>query len=240
MYGRRFYREWVTTTRLTSFTATYKKSDLYILAESDLSKDACARLKTLYTQIEDYLVQDPAFQKSLLPCPVRPDAPRIIQRMHHAALCAGVGPMASVAGAVAEELGGYLLRHSGEIIIENGGDLFISARHDITVGIYAGEKAGVREVRIKIKKPFMPCGVSTSSGSIGHSLSFGVADAVTIVARSAAVADAVATSVANKVKAESDIEGALRFAQTFDSVIGAVVIIGQKAGFCGTIELVSD
>jgi len=83
----------------------------------------------------------------------------------------------------------------------------------------------------------MPCGIATSSGAIGHSLSFGRADAVTVIAGSAAVADAVATRIANRIKTHADLEAALRFAQGFDYVIGCVVIIGQKVGFCGTIEL---
>jgi len=157
--------------------------------------------------------------------------------MCEAAKKADVGPMAAVAGAIAELTGYELLKYSKEVVIENGGDIFIKTDSVRKIGIYAGNSPLSQKLALKIQPEQTPAGVCTSSGTVGHSLSFGKADAVVIAARDAFLADAVATSTANKVKTPRDIEFALNYASTIDGVFGAVIIIEDKIGAWGEIEL---
>jgi hypothetical protein len=82
-----------------------------------------------------------------------------------------------------------------------------------------------------------PLGVCTSSGTVGHSLSFGKADAVCILSKSAALADAVATAVGNVVKEKKDIEYGLELAREIEGVLGVLIIVGEKMGVWGNVTL---
>jgi ApbE superfamily uncharacterized protein (UPF0280 family) len=146
--------------------------------------------------------------------------------------------MAAVAGAIAEMVGMELLQYSDEVIVENGGDIFIKTNVPRKVGIYAGNSPLSGKIAIKIYPEETPAGICTSSGTVGHSLSFGKADAVVVVSRDAFLADAVATAVGNRVKNPSGIKDAVDFAAGIDSVEGVLVIIGDKLGAWGKIELV--
>ena len=110
--------------------------------------------------------------------------------MIFAAQAAGVGPMAAVAGALAEQVGQRLLKSTSEVIIENGGDIFIGARQILTVGVYAGGSPLSLKLGLRIDPAKGIRGICTSSGTVGHSLSFGKADAVCVLSDSCALADA--------------------------------------------------
>jgi hypothetical protein len=146
--------------------------------------------------------------------------------------------MAAVAGAIAEFVGKELLKYSGQLIIENGGDIFIKTDKERTIMIYAGDSPLSNKVFIKIKPEDMPAGVCTSSGTVGHSLSFGKADACVIIAQSAVLADAVATAACNRIKEKKDIAPSLEFAISIKGVRGAIAILGKNLGSMGNVELV--
>jgi ApbE superfamily uncharacterized protein (UPF0280 family) len=145
--------------------------------------------------------------------------------------------MASVAGALAEQVGTELLDHTTQVIVENGGDIFLKVSRDITVGIYAGNSPLSNKLAVKIPFASTPLGVCTSSGTVGHSLSFGRADAVTVIAGSAALADATATSIGNRVKVAGDIEHGLDIVQHIEGIAGALIIVDDKFGVWGDIEI---
>ena len=84
----------------------------------------------------------------------------------------------------------------------------------------------------------MPRAVCTSSGTIGHSLSLGVADAVCVVSESCPLADAAATAIGNRVEGAGDIQGAIDWGRGISGVDGIVVVIGDKMGAWGGVELV--
>jgi hypothetical protein len=130
-------------------------------------------------------------------------------------------------------------RGTGEVVVENGGDIFIKVLEPITVGIYAGSSPLSLKVGLKIR----PCegytSVCTSSGTVGHSLSFGKADAVCVVSSSCSLADAVATATGNRVKSKKDISRGIEFAKEIPGVAGVVVILGGELGVWGDVELVS-
>ncbi|MCA1989441.1 MAG: hypothetical protein LDL07_09915, partial [Desulfarculus sp.] len=84
----------------------------------------------------------------------------------------------------------------------------------------------------------MPLAVCTSSGTVGHSLSLGRADAATILAKDAALADAAATALGNRVRTAADLATALDWAQGVPGVLGALVIKGSQLAAWGEVELV--
>ena len=163
--------------------------------------------------------------------------PYIVERMCDAAQKANVGPMAAVAGAFSELVGLKLLEHSKEVIVENGGDLFIKSDSIRKIGIYAGKSPLSGKIALEIKPENTPIGVCTSSGTVGHSLSFGRADAVVIVSKDTFLADAAATATGNMVKDAEDIEKAISFASSINGVIGVLIISGDKMGMWGDIKL---
>jgi ApbE superfamily uncharacterized protein (UPF0280 family) len=236
MNHNRFYRNWVSSD-LVNFTVREEETDIFISAEKNLKKEARESIRARRTEIIDYIKDNPRFEKSLEPLSRDEKAPKIVQAMLCAAEATNVGPMAAVAGAVSEFVGKALLKFTKEIILENGGDIFIKTNIERKISVYAGESSLSGKIGIKIRPGSLPIGVCTSSGTVGHSLSFGKADAACVVARDTALADACATATCNKVKNADDIEAALNFAKSIEGIIGAVVIYGDRVGSIGDIEL---
>jgi uncharacterized protein len=149
-----------------------------------------------------------------------------------------VGPMAAVAGAVAEQVGRGLLALSDEVIVENGGDIFLQTADPATVAIFAGDSPLSLRIGIRTGGGNDPIAVCTSSGTVGHSLSFGHADAVCVTSRSAALADAAATAVGNRVGCRRDIPAGIELARRIAGVLGVVIVVGDKMGVWGAGEVV--
>ncbi len=233
---RELYRRWVTHDELAAFQVTVEETDLLIRARTDLSGPAGDAVRACRTQIEDYMRGDPDFATTLEPCDVT-DAPDIVRKMADAGRAAGVGPMAAVAGAVAQFVGEELRAHSPEVIVENGGDLYIAVAKQIRVGMYAGESPFTGKLALLVAPEKTPMGMCTSSGTIGHSLSFGKADAVTVVSRSAATADAYATAYANRVTTPADVDAVLALGEAAPDVLGILIVIGTTLGSWGDITL---
>jgi hypothetical protein len=222
-YQPRTYRHWIEGKDLVAFNVTVKETDLYIRATSN--------------QLEQYIEKVPEFQTSLKPLAIPANAPRIVIDMLEAGQTANVGPMAAVAGAIAEYVGKELLEFSPEIIVENGGDIFLKIKHKKVVGIYAGDSPLTGKLGLEIHPKDTPLGICTSSGMVGHSLSFGKADAVVVIAGSATLADAAATAICNQVKKPDDINGAIETGKNIDGLKGIVIILGSNIGVWGDIKL---
>ncbi|MCX6009595.1 MAG: UPF0280 family protein, partial [Chloroflexi bacterium] len=173
------------------------------------------------------------------PCSVDEDAPVIVREMAQAARIAGVGPMAAVAGAIAEAVGKDLLVCTPQVIVENGGDIFMKLSRTRLIGVYAGGSPFTGKIALEISPEETPLGVCTSSGTVGHSLSFGAVDAVIALSRSAALADAAATAIGNRVKTADDIDVAIEQAQAIDGLVGVVIIKDDRMGMRGSVKLVS-
>jgi len=237
-YVDRNYRDFSARAALTAFSVQWKETDLYIRAQRDLSREAMEAVLLCRGVIEAYIRSHPAFQSSLEPLPPDPGAPPLIRAMLDAAVKARVGPMAGVAGAVAEQVGRALMAHTGEVIVENGGDIFLCAERPVTVSIFSGASPLCGKVGIRIRPGDMPCGVCTSSGTVGPSLSFGSADAVTVRAASTILADGVATALGNRISRPDDIEPVLESATVLEGVQGAVAILGDRIGIWGDVDIV--
>ncbi|MCX6004201.1 MAG: UPF0280 family protein [Chloroflexi bacterium] len=238
MYDQRTYRHSIKDSDLVSFTVTVKETDLYIRAGSDLTNEALDAVKACRGPLEDYISRHPLFLHSLEPVEVKKDAPEIVKVMAEAAKTAGVGPMATVAGAVAELVGKRLLAYSPEIIVENGGDIFMKISKKRRIGIFAGKSVFSGKLALEIEPESTPLGICTSSGTVGPSLSLGLADAAIILAPSAALADAAATAVGNCVKSGDDINYALKLGQNIKGINGIGIIVGEKMGAWGDVKLV--
>ncbi|MEL7561818.1 UPF0280 family protein [Dehalogenimonas sp. 4OHTPN] len=237
-YQPRFYRGQHSSPDLISFSVCIKETNLFIAARCNLERKAYRSVQKHRQTIEQYIACHPEFLTSLAPVEVEPGEPPIICDMAEAALKAGVGPMAAVAGAIAEAVGRDLLEHSSDIIIENGGDLFIKTTRERVVGIHAGDSLFSGKLGLTIRPTETPCGICTSSGTLGHSLSFGKADAVTIVSASASLADAAATACCNRIQSPEDISTALSAARGIEGVSGVIIVIADRIGAAGDVRLV--
>jgi hypothetical protein len=237
MYEERTYRDLVKTDDLVKFEVIVKETDLLIRADKDLSKETRESVLRYRRQLETYIAMNPEFEKSLVP--LRDDAhvPEIIQQMIRTSRLANVGPMAAVAGAMAELVSKDLLKLSKEVIVENGGDIYLATSKERIIGIYAGDSPFSLKLGIVVSPEETPLGVCTSSGTVGHSLSFGKADAVCILSKSGALADAAATSVGNIVQGKNDIELGLERGKEIEGVLGMLIIVGEKIGLWGSVKL---
>jgi hypothetical protein len=238
MYEERIYRNTVRTDDLTNFEVIVKETDLLVRAERDLSRETRESILKYRHQLETYIAVHPEFVRSLMPLNEDPYAPEMVKEMIRVSTLANVGPMASVAGAMAESVSKDLLEMSKEVIVENGGDIYLATSKERTIGIYAGSSPLSFKLGIAISPEDSPLGICTSSGTVGPSLSFGKADAVCILSKSAALADAAATAVGNVVRVGKDVERGLEKGSEIEGVLGTLIIIGEQMGAWGKIRLV--
>lgn len=233
----RAYRIFTSHRNYSRFTVKISETDLYILADSDLSDLAFQSALRCRVQIEEYILLHPEFRTSLVPVSGDKLAPDIIRDMLEASSRAVVGPMASVAGAIAEHVGKDLLKECTNVMVENGGDIYLNVKDDASVGIFAGDSPLTGRIALSIDANETPMGICTSSGTVGHSLSFGIADAVCIKSKSTALADAAATSVGNLIKKKSDVKKGLVRAMSIPGVLGVLIITGDTLAVQGNMEL---
>jgi len=239
-YRHRDYRRQMAADDLVASEVQVRETDLFILAPIDVGKPATHLVIQYRNQLEAYIASRPSFLSSLSPLPLDPLAPPIVREMLKAAQACAVGPMAAVAGVMAQSVGQGLREETGrdEIIVENGGDIFMQRSQDSVASIFAGTSPLSNKIGIRIPAAIMPLGICTSSGTVGHSLSLGQADSVTVLARSTALADAAATRLGNEICRQGDIDLALAHAREISGLIGVVVVMGEGLGAWGEIELV--
>jgi ApbE superfamily uncharacterized protein (UPF0280 family) len=239
MYQPRTYRRWIKNDDLVSFNVVIKETDLYISAQRNLEAEAIEAVIKHRTPLEEYIQSHPLFLHSLEPYAVEDNAPDIVIDMARAAEIAGVGPMAAVAGAIAERVGRDLLAYSPEVIVENGGDIFTKVLRKRLIGVYAGESQFTGKIALEINPEETPLGICTSSGTVGHSLSLGTADAVIVTSRSTSLADAAATAIGNKVMAASDVDAVIEQVKNIPGLVGAIIIKNDRMAIWGDVKLVS-
>jgi hypothetical protein len=237
-YRERAYRSRVQEGGRAGFRAVVQETDLFIHADQPLEREARDAILAVRGPLEDYIRRHPDFLSTLDPWTPPDIAPAIVGEMAEAGRKAGTGPMAAVAGAVAAGVGERLLEFSEEVIVENGGDVFIHTREPATVALFAGESPLSLRVGVQIDPGGESMAVCTSSGTVGHSLSRGKADAACIVSRSAPLADAAATALGNRIQDRSDIDPGLEWAQSLDGVLGVMIVVGDRIGVWGAVELV--
>jgi ApbE superfamily uncharacterized protein (UPF0280 family) len=139
---------------------------------------------------------------------------------------------------VAAFVGKELLAKTPEVVVENGGDIFMQSSTERKIGLFAGESPLNMKVGVRVPPERTPLGICTSSGTVGHSTSFGKADAVCVISPSCTLADAAATALGNWVQGKRDIEQVLEEGQKIAGVEGMVIIVGDAMGAWGEYELV--
>jgi ApbE superfamily uncharacterized protein (UPF0280 family) len=237
-YEERTYRNLIRSSHLQSFRVVVKETDLLVHACTNLEAIAKELVLQYRGYIESYIAAFPDFVETLRPWRLQGPAPKIVDDMARAGKLAGVGPMAAVAGALAEHVGLGLLSHSPEVIVENGGDVFLKTDEFVTVGIFAGKSPLSLQIGLQIDSRRSPQAVCTSSGTIGHSLSLGSADAICVVSGSCALADATATAIGNIVQSKQDIQTAIETAKTIEDIDGLAIIVDDDIGLWGDLEVV--
>ena len=222
-----------------------KESDVTLISES---KAAIKKAKEILIKnriiLEKYINKNDKFLTSFSPIKVKTEY-EIINLMSEASVTCDVGPMAAVAGALAD----LMLRVMKEgdekdftpakvALVENGGEIAVDSEENMKIALYAGLNELNLNIGFMIEKKNCPIGIGTSSATIGHAISLGQADAVTIFARTATLADCAATRIANLVKGsdvEKSIKNALDAVEDIAGVFGAFISRDNKIGQVGTL-----
>jgi ApbE superfamily uncharacterized protein (UPF0280 family) len=238
----RFYRSYESSGNAAgkgfAFRVAIETTDLFIRADRELTDAALKAAQAARSAVAEHIRQRPEFAETLVPLddPTEPQ-PAVVAAMYRAARAAGVGPMAAVAGAVAEAVGRELRKSARWVMVENGGDIYIDADRPVTVGLYAGASPFSGKLGLKLDADGLPWGICTSSATVGPSLSFGCADAATVLCRDAALADAVASGLGNRIQRPEDIEAALDWTLSISGVTGALAVVGNRLGCRGDLTL---
>lgn len=225
------------------FSLQVEETDLDIAIRKDKDSEKL-RLKVLELirmhrqQLKDYMAIDTKFFTSFSPYELMECAPRAAMAMATASATVDVGPIAAVAGYFAEEVGHLLTHYCEDVIVENGGDIWLKSTCTRRIAIYAGDSPFSYSIGLEIRPETTPIGICTSSGTVGHAHSFGRADAAVIIASSAVLADAVATATGNMIQEICDLERAVDFALGIPGVSGALTIVGDQLAVRGDIKLV--
>ena len=249
-YQPRTYRKQFNRERFHTFTIQHLESDILFGIDhaayneaigGGLKKRCLQRIKDTRNTVDSYGARHPGFIESHEPLSLDPAAPSIVKEMMACGIKSATGPMAAVAGLFARETA-HELKQSlalSELIVENGGDIFLINKDRLLMTVYAGSSPLSNKLAIEI--PAGEWGISTSSGTIGHSFSYGKADAATIICKDPLLSDAWATSIANRVQGEDDIESVLAFTETIPEILFCMIICGERLGVRGefTIKPVS-
>jgi len=240
----RFYRSWQLSHKGNSicYEVRFRQTDLWIRTRQDYSELATKKVIEAHRALHFYASANPAFFSSLRPLPQDPLAPPLVKKMLKAAQFANVGPMAAVAGAIAETVGSAIRQHDsyGEVLVENGGDCYIYSPDPVTVGILPEKtmKWCRKLPKIRIMPEDMPVCICTSSSTVGHSISFGKASAVTVLSFDGALADAVATAICNNLRYSEEVEKTLQDWVSKSPITAVMAVIDNVFGFAGKLELV--
>jgi len=207
-----------------------------IIAEEDVHIEAAKKeIQECRMEIERFIRRDDFFRVTLEPFKCSRDDPEIIKKMCKSSEKFNIGPMSTVAGIIAEYAIKAMVSNGAKYaVVDNGGDIALFSDRKITVGIYTG-KQSTDNFAFQVLPKNEIVGICTSSGKIGHSLSFGNADAVTVISHDISLADATATALSNLVNTKNDIKDAFKILENVDEIIGAMIVIGNKVGLWGEV-----
>ena len=213
MYEARTYREYSNTGRFEFVRIMDEESDLWLgidiesYNKLDLSLIR-AELALLREELKEYIHIKSVFFHSMKPLDVYDDDPAIIKKLKETGTITATGPMTGIAGIIAERICIFILNtfEIMEVIVENGGDICMKISSELNLAISAGENSNFKNLGLKILPSDKVIGICSSSGTFGHSYSFGEADIFTVISTDTTLADAWATSLANRVKTKKDIQ----------------------------------
>ncbi len=235
MYQERIYRSGCTPD-LKKKIVIEDESDLLVFYTHTVDGIENA-LKNIRSILKNHIIANPEFLTSLKPIKINSSDDEIIRRMKEASSLLNVGPMASVAGAVSNELGSIYADRNPDLIIENGGDLYVKTSCKRHILIHAGNHTLSDKIALEIGPEMGPVGICTSSGKLGHSLSFGNADAVVAVSPDPLVADATATAIGNLVSSAEDIQKGIDAAKNIGNLTGILILCDDSVGIWGDLKI---
>lgn len=244
LFQPRTYRSQFNTTRFTGFEIKHLETDLWIGVDPASFKEemkavSLNKVKNLRQIFDEYIKAEPDFRKTLKPFVPMQNAPAEAVDMALATEKAGVGPMASVAGLFAREVGEEIIKNFSvnELVIENGGDFFVLLKNELVFSVFAGESILSERIGLVIPAEKNKLGICTSAGTVGSSLSYGKADAVVVVCEDVLLADAFATSFGNKVKKPNDVEKVIKQSEKYPEILTMLIICEDKIGIRGDYEM---
>lgn len=214
--------------------SSYHFRDAHFRIKSDKIDLIKQEIKHQRKILERFIEKYPEFKNSLVPLEIRGKQPEVVRRMQRASLKTGIGPMAAVAGTMAALAGERALAAgSPEVIVENGGDIFLFCQCKSWIGLWGGPALFKNRLALEIPPLEKPLALCSSSSKMGHSLSLGNCDLATVVSEDASLADAAATLACNLVKEEKDIQPALEKIMTIEGIKGLLIIKNDRLGLCG-------
>jgi uncharacterized protein len=240
----RLYRESLGNERWASFRTGYLETDLWIaVTKSQYTPKAEAwalsYVELLRGILDDHIIQHPEFLISMVPLEGCAAGHSMITDMYIASCRALTGPMSAVAGAFAEYLAYALIDQYGfdEIIVENGGDVFMKIMQPATISVHAGDSPLSGKTGLVVTPDLSPLSVCCSSATVGHSISFGTADAAVVACGSGALADALATACCNSVKNAGMLKQVTEEYMNISGVLSVIIIKGDKMAAGGNLEV---
>ena len=221
-----------------AWKVSYKYSDLFISCSKDISYVIPDKIIDFYNILEKEIKENPDFEKTLAPLKNCSSSSWILLEMDKASKTFNVGPMAAVAGSLCEFISRDIKSNTRYLVIENGGDVYIRSNEDAIISVFLKNNYFKNGLRIKIKKKLLPCGIASSSGTFGHSLSLGISDIALVIAKNAIIADAAATAFANTIKNKTDLEEAVNLMKDKEDIFGLLAIKDENIAIYGKIELI--
>lgn len=239
---RRAYRETIRPhAGETTFQVVLEQTDLFVTARRDLAAPMLDYVRTLRGDLKSCMLLAPGFAESLTPVPIPPEgAPEIARAMARAAAAVNVGPMAAVAGAFAQFVADRFAAESPDIIVENGGDIFMHSTRERVAALLGDPESGAR-LGLRLAPGDFPVSLCASSATIGPSLSLGKGELVVVRSKSGPFADAAATALANLIDDARDLDLVVRRAREFAplGLEGVFAQAGGKLAVWGKMELVA-
>ncbi|WP_163715347.1 UPF0280 family protein [Mangrovibacterium lignilyticum] len=244
LFEARTFRNSFPKDRFQSFVVEYLESDVWVGVDpesyrADMEVEVLQVLTKAVDELKAYVEENPLFRKSLKACAVAETAPEAIRKLAHSAELGAVGPLAARSGLLNELIGQALLEkfEIGELIVENGGDLYLKLRDSLIVSIFADDLEDSGLMGLEVMPEQTPLGIGTGLGTKGHPINHGKADAVMIMAKNGADAGALAVGVGNRVKKLSDLEKVLKHLKLMPEVTAAVLIVEDQIAVHGDNEL---
>ena len=224
---------------LGSFDVSVGNLQLRISAAENLRDEARIVALKHWEQLEAYIAGHSTFKTSFVPMPVGPGAPAVVRSMGAAAEAAGVGPMLTLPGAMAEAVARDLSQHARNVVVSTEGDTFAMHHRAQTFVVEPAMGAGRPGIAVRIAagRPFAfyaSAGRSRINPGIGH------ARVVAVLAEHGAVADAAASAIGLAMHLPTHVDRALEAARRLVvcGMRGVVILAGSQIGVWGEMEIV--
>jgi len=226
-YRRRHYRDWINAQDLYATDFVAREADLQIFTNKKLKPALIEeRVRALRWDLEQYVNKDRLFLASGRPVTVATDAPEIVREMARASALAGIGPINTIAGAVAQFLGSALLKIGfKDVIVENGKNIFLATARSRKISFYSGRSKLWDRLKLKILPRETPLGICLSSGARVRSSGLRGADCIAVIAKNTTLAAAIAAALAARIQTRKDLQPAVDSARAIKGVLGIIIIL---------------